>query len=145
MIWVTQLSWMPQMAGPWLGLDCEVVMCHDNMQDLDNVPAPSNKKGKKTGNGKGKKAAKKAAMLYKWASFQALQPAIFLMNCFQRCFGKSPRKNHDSGWACEAWRNPALAIPGTLKPFVCNENFLFHSMNLSSKTDTSHLTTVQVT
>jgi len=45
--------------------DFSVVMCHDNMQDLDNVPAPSNKKGKKTG--KGKKAAK-AAMLYKcWA------------------------------------------------------------------------------
>ncbi len=58
-------------------MDCEVVMCHDNMQDLDNVPAPSNKNGKKTG--KGKKVAK-AAMMYKWSS-KALQD--FLMNCWR--------------------------------------------------------------
>lgn len=42
-----------------------VVMCHDNMRDLDNVPAPSNKKGKKSAGKKGKKTAGTKAMLYK--------------------------------------------------------------------------------
>ena len=41
------------------------MMCHDNMRDLDNVPAPSNKKGKKSAGKKGKKTAGTKAMLYK--------------------------------------------------------------------------------
>ena len=69
--------WKSIAPNGWTRMDCEVVMCHDNMQDLDNVPAPSNKKGKKTG--KGKKVAK-AAMMYKWSS-KALQD--FLMNCWR--------------------------------------------------------------